>query len=784
VKTLLFQSLVLLACLAGSAADFERGACGEYLIPQGNGTVYEVGPGQAYAQLGDVPMETLQGGDTIRVHWRATPYREKLLLGGQGTAANPIVVTGVPNANCELPVLDGNGATTRSNLNFPNQDRGVITVENGASKPTELTIANLEIRGGHPDNEFTDSNGQIDTYRNNASGINVVRGEHIHILGCEIHLNGNGIFVASYTGPDCENTWCANESYISRDILVEGNAIYDNSVVGRLFEHNVYTEALRMVFQYNYIGSVIDGGGGSSLKDRSAGTVIRYNWIEGTRPVDLVEPQFGEEVLYDAPEYDATLVYGNVIVKVPGAANDRIVHYGGDNGDTTRYRKGTLYFYHNTVVAKRDDSVVFGLETSDEIVDARNNIFYADGAFARFWLIDGQGTARLENNWMVPALQDSQGGGGSVTSVNATIGSDPGFADAGNDDYSIAMGSPVSGLAGVLHPAVQSPYPITHEYVVHTQCRFRSDVDDLGAFADSRTNPSVMPVIIFSDIQKFVFGGGQGSVAMVTGSGGVRDSAAIKYDNIAVGSSARLGALDFSAAPLRLDALTADDYLILGIDLGSVASPLNGVRLYLNGQPEGNTLRFALPEIDNETGFQTVILPVDGIRTALGNQLLSLVLDHPNWPVGTLCLDELRFVRTEDMHPIDAQRLLIFGLQVNRADAQDTGDFDGDGFSNFQEIAQGTDPTSGASIPASAVGVLADADYYRFELRELAGIRSTVQRSTNLTDWTELATRDGIAPWVVLAPNDALESPRAGIWRLRDSSRQARAFYRTRFEKW
>ena len=38
---------------------------------------YNVGPGQPLATPADVPWESLLAGDTVRIHWRATPYLSK-----------------------------------------------------------------------------------------------------------------------------------------------------------------------------------------------------------------------------------------------------------------------------------------------------------------------------------------------------------------------------------------------------------------------------------------------------------------------------------------------------------------------------------------------------------------------------------------------------------------------------------------------------------------------------------------------------------------------------------
>ena len=47
-------------------------------------TTYEVGPAKPYANIGDVPWGSLQAGDTVLIHWRSTPYKEKwvILTGG------------------------------------------------------------------------------------------------------------------------------------------------------------------------------------------------------------------------------------------------------------------------------------------------------------------------------------------------------------------------------------------------------------------------------------------------------------------------------------------------------------------------------------------------------------------------------------------------------------------------------------------------------------------------------------------------------------------------------
>src|SRR5512136_1430697 len=79
---------------------------------------YEVGPGKDYANIGDVPWESLKAGDQVLIHWRQEPYREKWVIAIQGTEQQPFTVRGVASESGQLPVIDGRDATTRSQINY------------------------------------------------------------------------------------------------------------------------------------------------------------------------------------------------------------------------------------------------------------------------------------------------------------------------------------------------------------------------------------------------------------------------------------------------------------------------------------------------------------------------------------------------------------------------------------------------------------------------------------------------------------------------------------------
>ena len=109
---------------------------------------YRVGPSQTYANIGDVPWESLGPGDTVLIYARPTPYTEKWVIGRSGTQASPITVRGVPDGQGNLPIIHGEGATTRSQLNYWNEERGIIKI-GGSNTPADTLPSYIVIDGLH-----------------------------------------------------------------------------------------------------------------------------------------------------------------------------------------------------------------------------------------------------------------------------------------------------------------------------------------------------------------------------------------------------------------------------------------------------------------------------------------------------------------------------------------------------------------------------------------------------------------------------------------------------------
>jgi parallel beta-helix repeat protein len=443
-------------------------------------TVYEVRPGTPMDTIAEVPWATLQPGDTVLIHWRSTPYKEKWVICREGTAELPITVSGVPGPNGELPIIDGVGAVTPSNLNFWSEQRGVIKI-GGASVPADtmprhIIIEKLELRGAHPNYQFTNRSGAVQNYTSAASPIYVEKGENITVRNNIITDGANGFFVAS------------SDDEVSRKNLVEGNYIHGNGISGSIFQHNNYTAAIGIIFQYNRFGPLRSGASGVNLKDRSAGLVVRYNWIEGgNRNIDMVDGEDSVQIR-SAPEYRKTFVYGNILIK-PDGGNNQSIHYGGDSGATENYRKGRLYYYNNTLYSTRTGtSVVARLSTNDEQGDFRNNIFFNTAVGTNLAMLAEAGTLVLGNNWAKTGWRNSHEGGGFTGSVaggsTMVVGTLPGFANAATQDFTLLADAQARDAGTSLHADVLPDHNVVRHYARHqsSTSRLVNGQFDLGAY--------------------------------------------------------------------------------------------------------------------------------------------------------------------------------------------------------------------------------------------------------------------------------------------------------------
>ena len=223
-------------------------------------STYNVGPGEPFT-MNSVPWNNLQAGDIVNIWWQATPYNSKIELSTSGTAAAPIEINGIAGPNGQLPIIDGNNATTPPNASeysyTPLQDLGTVIISTSENEPygdipSYINISHLQIQGadgpggestGAPGNTYTDFAGATRTYNSFSAGIYIDCGSDITLNGDIFTNNGLGLFAVSKGG-----------DAISANMMVENCQIFGNGVVGDSGKHNTYTECLGITYQYNYFG--------------------------------------------------------------------------------------------------------------------------------------------------------------------------------------------------------------------------------------------------------------------------------------------------------------------------------------------------------------------------------------------------------------------------------------------------------------------------------------------------------------------------------------------------
>lgn len=432
---------------------------------------YHVGPGKKYLNIGDAPLVSLKGGDSILIFYRDEPYREKWVITAQGSASNPVVFHGV-SSDGKLPVIDGQDAINPSGMNFWSEGRGVIKIGGSNNPPdvmpSHIIIENLEIKNGSAPFSFTGRNGKT-SWDKNAAAIFLEKGENITIRNCVLHSCGNGFFSA----------------HQSRTVTVEYCYIFGNGNSGSIYEHNNYTESFGITFQFNRFGPLREGAEGNNLKDRSTGSVIRYNWIEsGNRQLDLVDSD--NEEFIRSSNYKSTFVYGNILIEPDGAGNSQVIHYGGDSGERDRYRKGTLYLYNNTIISTRSgNTTLLRLSSTDESADVRNNIIFVSTTGSHLGIVDRDGMVELRSNWIKSDWQVSHTNASAAVSVLDTTfeGNTPGFADLTGQNFNLTTGSICVNRAALLADACLAEHQVRFEYLKHQNKKERT-VDqsiDIGA---------------------------------------------------------------------------------------------------------------------------------------------------------------------------------------------------------------------------------------------------------------------------------------------------------------
>jgi VCBS repeat-containing protein len=467
----------------------------------GSAKTYDIGPGQTYANIADLDWTKVGPGDTVNIHYKPGGYHELFQISTRGTPLAWITINGIPDpATGALPTIDGYQAVLApqfQNHYTPLHGYGglVVGLRPGYTegyKPGYILVQGLQFqnvyRGDSGGNTFTDYDGSTKTYGTVGAGIYLERADHVTIKKCVVANNGEGIFGAGQSG----------FNRLMTDITLDSNYIYGNGNIGTDQQHNTYLEGVDTLYQFNQYGPLRAGAGGAGLKDRSVGTIIRDNYIEGgAHQLQLPESQNQSSLAMTISRYHQMSVYGNVLVAPPGAAST-VVYYGGDLGLTPYYRKGVLYLYSNTIVVRSDRSVVYGntaaqLASAGEAIDARNNIIVTIpntvGANPPYLgLVSANANAYIGANWVTPGYNVANwvfnGNIAGLGNILAATSSDPGFVDLRGGDYRLAAGSICIDAAGRL-PGSVAAFPVDQQYLDPHGRQSRSIAGiaaDLGAF--------------------------------------------------------------------------------------------------------------------------------------------------------------------------------------------------------------------------------------------------------------------------------------------------------------
>lgn len=460
--------------------------------PIAGGRDFQVGSGAAssngatYNELNEVPWETLQAGDTVRIFHRATPYQGKFALFARGTAALPVRICGVKGSGGERPVIDGSGAISRTATAYQSAlantagDRQILEAlavvmltydrSDYYSFPAYIQIDGLNIVRGHPSYSFTGSAGTSLAYATNSACISVRRGQHITLLDNEISDCAQAVYTISsdfYRGDDSANT----QYTVSKDVRIAYNYFWNNGNVGSDREHTTYTASQGLVIEYNHYGPPKTGAGGNSIKDRSAGLVVRYNYLEeGAHSIDMVEAEdFPLTATTPNSGYEYTFVYGNLIKKSGNTGS--FFHYGGDHNGSAPganwgepwFRQGVLYFFNNTVYGTGSGAALFQLSTTLERAEVWNNLFAfastvgnpnlrADqGVNTTYWTSGG--ILNLGTNWITAGWSDSDP---FHTITGQVIGAGNLMSTGSNSPIDISTFVPIAGST-VLNAAGSGP---------------------------------------------------------------------------------------------------------------------------------------------------------------------------------------------------------------------------------------------------------------------------------------------------------------------------------------
>ena len=399
VAAAVFSVAGLVAGLGGSAAA----------------STYRVGLGETYRELTLLPP--LVPGDIVEVVGGFTYQPVK--FEADGTAAQPIVIRGLRNANGRRPLIaNGDNALELAGDHY--------------------VVEGMELTGG--------------------------------ALRC-LFVHADDLVLRDLLIHDCPNHGIEGGGNGGGTITLEYSEVHHT---GRgALQHQIYVATderahlgAKFVMRFNWIH---DATGGNNVKSRAERNEIYFNRIEGAlyHELELIGPDPADAGVTENQAVENSDVVGNVFAKGGGHSNFWIARLGGDG---TGQSYGRYRFVHNTILLASDSAGAFRLFDGIDSFEAHNNVIHRTSTAATTPVIVRETEANWRagrqlvgsHNWVVDVVA------GTPPDWMATVrGTMPGWNGFG--DYRPLAGSPLidtADLAAMSPAGHPFPSPLlvpTHE---------------------------------------------------------------------------------------------------------------------------------------------------------------------------------------------------------------------------------------------------------------------------------------------------------------------------------
>jgi hypothetical protein len=348
--------------------------------PAITGPALNVGPTRALKTIASA-LAKAKAGTTVLVD--PGTYAEAFKMRNQGQPGAPVTLRGLKGPNGERPVLDATGVSLSGVGPTP---RAIIQIEG-----TCCVVEGLELKNAR--------NG------NNGAGIRFLNCTNAVVRDCKITYCDMGLM-----GGDLQT------ALVERcEVASNGTKDFDG------YSHNFYLLGNRTTIRECYVHDALFG---QNFKTRGRYTELWYNVICDSEEGELGFVDGDDSALPNAH----TLMVGNVIVSKPERRGNasKFIDFGGEG----KARNGSLFLFHNTLVAGTPRIQFLRLvETTNDLV-ASNNLFVGSSKPAELAGGKASGTRNFSTGGLPAAL------------TNSIKGNQPGFVNTATRDFHLQPGSP------------------------------------------------------------------------------------------------------------------------------------------------------------------------------------------------------------------------------------------------------------------------------------------------------------------------------------------------------